>query len=83
MKVLLDVLGAYVNTTLVILEDLFISPRVREAEVDGARKGLPHLSTQAIRKTDLNKARRLRIADESKVATMSYSESGSRKFDAI
>ena len=73
MKVLLDVLSTDVDTAFVLLEDLYIPPRVREAEVDGAGKGLPHLPTQAVRKADLNKARRLRIADESKVATVSYS----------
>jgi hypothetical protein len=72
MKVLLNVLGTGISTTLIILEYLFIPPRICEAEVDGAGKGLPHLATQAIRKTDLNEARRLRIADESEVATVGY-----------
>jgi hypothetical protein len=72
MEVLLDVLGAGAGTTLVLLKDLFIPTRVHKAEVDRTGKCLPHLPSEAIWKTDLNKARRLGIANESKVATMSY-----------
>ena len=79
MKVLLDVLSASAGATLVLFEDLLIPARVREAEVDRARKGLPHLPAKAIWKTDLNEARRLRIAEEREVATMHYDGSGTRK----
>jgi hypothetical protein len=44
MKVLLNILGASADTTLVLLKDLFVSSGVREAEVDRARERLPHLS---------------------------------------
>ena len=44
MKVLLNILSASIDTTLVFLEDLFVPSGVREAEVDRAREGLPHLS---------------------------------------
>ena len=43
MKVLLNILGASIDTTLVLLKDLFVPPGMREAEVDRAGEGLPHL----------------------------------------
>ena len=82
MEVLLDVFGARAGATLVLFKSPLIPARVSEAEVDGAGEGLPHLSAQTIWKADLNKARRLGIAEKSEVATVSYCESGSCKFDA-
>jgi hypothetical protein len=79
MKVLLDVFGAGARTTLVLFKDFLIPTRAREAEVDRTRKGFPHLPAEAIWKSDLDKARRLGIAEEREVATMNYGGSGSRK----
>ena len=43
MKIFFNILGANVDTTAVLLENLFVPPGMREAEVDGAGEGLPHL----------------------------------------
>ena len=67
MGILLDVLGTGIGTTLALFKDLLILARVREPGVDKTWR-VCHISP-----------RRLRMADESEKAIMSYEGSGSRK----